>query len=1021
VQGQLSAPAVTSSPAAAPRQLRGSTMAQVPALALSTSAAFVLFFTAFLVGVVLWSHARSVCRPASFALSPASTSPTSSSADASALELVKPHAVAHKRLSQPLTTTLSSVSGLVSELCRLGSLLLLIYMCENHPLFSHSQKDHDMDMLWLITGTVVLLSLYSVRKGGDGSLLNREQTEEWKGWMQIMFLLYHYYSAHEIYNGIRVMITCYVWMTGFGNFSFFYLKQDYSLIRFLQMLWRLNFLVLMLCMTLNNTYILYYICPLHTFYFLFVYAAMRIGHELNYSYRGVIMKLMCVALVVYLVWDADIGLFQVLFGFLGTEPKLGAPSGTLWEWYFRTSLDHWSALLGMTFALSYPVSILWLQKVEKLNFVRRWVIRALVASVFLALFSWWAVTILPLAKLEYNSQNAYFGFIIPGSTYLFLRNLTPSLRLYYSDFLHSVGKITLETYLMQHHVWLTSNAKTLLTLVPGLPKLNFLVCTCLYVSVSKEMYRLTMSLRGMLLPDSLAACLRNLAGLGGAIGVAYTAAAVVHGTDQGLVGLVFASTILCFFIVLAIHQMLRRMPTSAVPVPACDSQYDGRLLRHLVSASAAALLCLCVVAISRNHPWGGSLGAQMSSPVTESAAASLRESDVAPLDEKGISACIADVNKGSWMNKTPADCGSADGAVAFCALHGWRWESTLQQKCGFHQVLPDEFYRLLADRDVVFMGDSIERYLYHSAVRAVGGHSEFTTEKHQDLTWTSTESGMPALEFQFRWLPLARNIKDALVNVAKAPPSKAVVLLLGNGLWDALHIHDFEGYATDSHDVRSALEEVQHALPASSLIFWVKTTTIVEGKLTDEEKRTWLTNVQVDGHSEVQMDAGILDFVDGVIDGSALTASLDSSYSIDGVHYIDAVYDTMTQMWGNILAVEGRNRSKAHAMRQTSSTPGGEKTHPRVGSMSNRRLGMMVVAVIAIILFSMDAYLGVPSLILRAILGLGIGWKEAYGPLLRKLGKSLPTAAHPHAEDDGGASARLVGGGSGAEAASDPR
>ncbi|CAN0537865.1 unnamed protein product, partial [Ectocarpus sp. 8 AP-2014] len=54
--------------------------------------------------------------------------------------------------------------------------------------------------------------------------LNREQTEEWKGWMQFMFLMYHYFSAHEVYNSIRVFITAYVWMTGFGNFSFFYLK-----------------------------------------------------------------------------------------------------------------------------------------------------------------------------------------------------------------------------------------------------------------------------------------------------------------------------------------------------------------------------------------------------------------------------------------------------------------------------------------------------------------------------------------------------------------------------------------------------------------------------------------------------------------------------------------------------------------------------------------------------------------------------------------------------------------------------
>lgn len=33
---------------------------------------------------------------------------------------------------------------------------------------------------------------------------------------QVLFLLYHYYNAKEIYNAIRVFIAAYVWLTGFG-------------------------------------------------------------------------------------------------------------------------------------------------------------------------------------------------------------------------------------------------------------------------------------------------------------------------------------------------------------------------------------------------------------------------------------------------------------------------------------------------------------------------------------------------------------------------------------------------------------------------------------------------------------------------------------------------------------------------------------------------------------------------------------------------------------------------------------
>jgi len=48
-------------------------------------------------------------------------------------------------------------------------------------------------------------------------LRRRDQTEEWRGWMQVMFVWYHYFAAKEWYNWIRVYIACYVWMTGFGN------------------------------------------------------------------------------------------------------------------------------------------------------------------------------------------------------------------------------------------------------------------------------------------------------------------------------------------------------------------------------------------------------------------------------------------------------------------------------------------------------------------------------------------------------------------------------------------------------------------------------------------------------------------------------------------------------------------------------------------------------------------------------------------------------------------------------------
>lgn len=52
--------------------------------------------------------------------------------------------------------------------------------------------------------------------------------------------MYHYFAASEIYNAIRIFIAAYVWMTGFGNFSYYYVRKDFSLARFAQVhfLWK---------------------------------------------------------------------------------------------------------------------------------------------------------------------------------------------------------------------------------------------------------------------------------------------------------------------------------------------------------------------------------------------------------------------------------------------------------------------------------------------------------------------------------------------------------------------------------------------------------------------------------------------------------------------------------------------------------------------------------------------------------------------------------------------------------------
>ena len=392
-----------------------------------------------------------------------------------------------KQLSKPFVGTIDCFANITTELFRCGLIMALTYICEKHWFFQHSGKEYSRDLFLFVLILFFAYAFYTIKPVHDLSLLGREQTEEWKGWMQFIFLLYHYFHAEEVYNSVRVMITCYVWMTGFGNFSFFYMKQDFGWLRVAQMMWRLNFAVLLLMWTHGNTYILYYICPMHTFYFLMVYATMFLFSSINHSKWGIRIKLMVLGVLIYIIWDVNNGIFDTLFSFLGTDSIIGAKAGSVWEYYFRTSLDHWSSFLGMIFALNFPLAEQYFHK------AKGWPL--FIAGVLIgALTLWWIITCYTLDKMNYNLSHSYFA-IIPLTSYIFFRNITPSIRSGVSMSLHDLGKTTLETYLLQHHIWLTSNAKTLLTIIPGHPWINFALATILFFTVSKELYRIKMSLR----------------------------------------------------------------------------------------------------------------------------------------------------------------------------------------------------------------------------------------------------------------------------------------------------------------------------------------------------------------------------------------------------------------------------------------------------------------------------------------------------------------------------------------------
>ncbi|KAL8839007.1 MAG: hypothetical protein Q9170_001938 [Blastenia crenularia] len=376
--------------------------------------------------------------------------------------------------------------GLIRACGILAFTLIYCFLADRTQLFNKSQKHFDHQEFLAYGVAVFALGVLSIRRSTgkqlpgrqpsvqeqavDQPFLSRDQTDEWKGWMQFVILIYHYTGASKVlwvYQLIRILVASYLFMTGFGHTAFFLGKQDYSLKRSASVLVRLNLLSCLLPYVMGTDYLFYYFAPLVSFWYMVVYLTTRVGQSHNASTPFLLSKIGVSAVMVnFLVNSSTV--WERAFFLLEHTCRI---KWHVKEWRFRLQLDSYIVYVGMLAAVLYLriSNVLNTQRFPSHDgiglFRRHWrkvrIISILLAWVILS--GCWIFAARFTDKFAYNRWVPYIS-PFPIVSFIILRNSNRFLRNYYSSIFAWLGRCSLETFTLQFHIWLAADTKGLLSL-----------------------------------------------------------------------------------------------------------------------------------------------------------------------------------------------------------------------------------------------------------------------------------------------------------------------------------------------------------------------------------------------------------------------------------------------------------------------------------------------------------------------------------------------------------------------------
>jgi len=399
----------------------------------------------------------------------------------------------HDKGCRPATSIMSGEKSVENKESRYGilkkfalaqlqlALILSIAFLGDRFEPSYPRNDnHNITLFWILHAILLLATIctWKHKPRDKVTLLSREQTEEWKGWMQFSFIMYHYYRARPAYNWIRVFVSSYVWMTGFGNFLYFEKKKDFSLQRIVSMCIRINYFPILLSLATGVSLDLYYVVPLHTIGFFMTLVTCFLSQKLEYQmgyWRSRIVAITIITIAHILFYETKA---VELLLFFSTEIHL------------RFQMDKYSALIGVISGLCMKKATEYISWAYGDVHKTRVQIKQCLLGILLIAGWYIAYGYIP-DKLVYNPIHPYI-FLLPMFGWLLIRNSSRYLMEHHSTFLEFLGRNTLETYVLQFHLFMNHSVQHIPIVIPGsgsdghivLRTLNMLLCGIIFLLVA---------------------------------------------------------------------------------------------------------------------------------------------------------------------------------------------------------------------------------------------------------------------------------------------------------------------------------------------------------------------------------------------------------------------------------------------------------------------------------------------------------------------------------------------------------